>query len=247
MKWNSNLYNDKHDFVAEYGKGLLEFIPKNENQSILDLGCGTGTLTSQLVPFASRVVGIDSSSSMIDTAKKQYENIEFLVGDALNLPFEREFDVVFSNAVFHWIVDHNKLLQSVHKVLKSNGILICEFGGEGNIASIEDAFLQACYEHQIVYKPKFNFPSANTFANCLSANGFVSDLVYDYDRPTVLKDGARGLENWMRQFFASEFTVMSKDTQVAIIKQVEEKTKGKLWNGKEWVADYRRLRVIAHI
>lgn len=38
MEWNSTLYNDKHDFVAEYGKGLLEYIPNNKEQTILDLG-----------------------------------------------------------------------------------------------------------------------------------------------------------------------------------------------------------------
>lgn len=42
MKWNSILYDNKHDFVAEYGNGLLEFIPDNAEQIILDLGCGTG-------------------------------------------------------------------------------------------------------------------------------------------------------------------------------------------------------------
>ncbi len=83
MEWNSSLYDNKHDFVAEYGKGLLEFIPKNNEQTILDLGCGTGTLTALLVGLCSKVVGVDSSQNMIDKAKKQFENIEFLVCDAL--------------------------------------------------------------------------------------------------------------------------------------------------------------------
>ena len=42
-EWNATLYDNKHDFVAEYGKGLLEYIPQNKNQCILDLGCGIGT------------------------------------------------------------------------------------------------------------------------------------------------------------------------------------------------------------
>ena len=92
MEWNSSLYDKKHDFVAEYGKGLLEFIPKNNGQAILDLGCGTGTLTVQLADFCSKVVGVDSSQNMIDKAKKQFSNVEFLVCDALALPFDEEFD-----------------------------------------------------------------------------------------------------------------------------------------------------------
>ena len=163
-EWNATLYDNKYDFVAEYGKGLLEYIPQNKNQCILDLGCGTGTLIVQLNNLAKTVIGVDQSESMIKKAQEQYSNIEFRVCDALALPFESQFDVVFSNAVFHWIKDHEK-----------------------------------------------------------------------------------GLENWMRQFFASELEEMSKDIQSKIIKEVEDLTKDKLWKENEWIADYRRLRVIAHI
>ena len=51
----------------------------------------------------------------------------------------------------------------------------------------------------------------------------------------------------MRQFYASELAVMPEDIQVVVIKNVEELTRETLWNGNEWVADYRRLRAIAHI
>ena len=47
-EWNATLYDNKHDFVAEYGKGLLEYIPQNKNQCILDLGCGEGYYTQGL-------------------------------------------------------------------------------------------------------------------------------------------------------------------------------------------------------
>ena len=247
MEWNSTLYDKKHDFVAEYGKGLLEFVPKNDKQAILDLGCGTGVLTVQLTDFGNKIVGVDSSQSMIEKAKEQFNNIEFKVCDALALPFEDEFDVVFSNAVFHWVSDHDALLKSVYKVLKPQGLLVCEFGANGNIATIENAFANACNSLGYDYKPKFNFPTAEDFEKLLENNGFVIDRIYDYDRPTVLKDNEQGLANWMKQFFASELTVMPEHIQVMIIEKVEEFTRDILWNGAEWVADYRRLRAIAHI
>ena len=247
MEWNSDLYNAKHDFVAEYGNGLLEFIPHNPQQTILDLGCGTGALTAQLVPLASKVIGIDSSQSMIEKARAQYGNIEFLVCDALNLPFKNEWDVVFSNAVFHWIEDHDALLKEIRKVLKQHGMLVCEFGASGNIHAIESAFLNASEQAGYTYTPKFNFPTAQKFGSILKSNGFIIDKLYDYDRPTVLKDAGQGLANWLRQFFASELSAMSKGQQERVLKNVENSTRDKLWTGKEWVADYRRLRAIAHI
>lgn len=247
MNWNSSLYDSKHNFVAEYGKGLLEFIPKNAEQTILDLGCGTGTLTAQLSGLCNKVIGVDGSQNMIDKAKEQFGNIEFMVCDALALHFEKEFDVVFSNAVFHWINDHDLLLKNIHKVLKQQGILVCEFGASGNIATIENAFANTCKGIGYDYKPKFNFPTTENFGKLLEKNGFVIDRIYDYDRPTPLKDDENGLANWMKQFFASELAVMPEGIKVTVIKKVEELAREALWNGNEWVADYRRLRAIAHI
>jgi len=247
MEWNSALYDKKHDFVAEYGKGLLEFVPKNGRQAILDLGCGTGVLTAQLADLCNKILGVDSSQSMIDKAKEQFGNIEFMVCDALALPFENEFDVVFSNAVFHWISDHDALLKNIHKVLKPQGLLVCEFGANGNIATIENAFAKACNSLGYGYEPKFNFSTVENFGKLLESNGFEINRIYDYDRPTILKDGEQGLVNWMKQFFASELVVMSENIQAMVCKKVEELTRGTLWNGEEWVADYRRLRAIAYI
>ena len=245
-EWNAVLYDNKHDFVAEYGKGLLEFVPENKAQRILDLGCGTGTLTAQLACLAQTVIGVDSSASMIKKAREQYPALTFSVCDALLLPFEAQFDVVFSNAVFHWIKDHDALLQNVLKVLKPNGWLVCEFGAHGNIATIEKAFMEACKDFGYQYHPRFNFPTSEHFADLLQASGFMIDKIYDYDRPTPLKDGERGLENWMKQFFASDLELMSEKMQDEIIHKVQDATRETLWDGKEWVADYRRLRAVAH-
>ena len=247
MKWDSALYDSKHDFVAEYGKDLLEFVPQNDSQTILDLGCGTGTLTAQLASKCRRLIGLDSSQDMIEKARNKYGHIDFRVGDALDLPFEREIDLVFSNAVFHWIHDHDKLLQSIYKALKPGGILVCEFGAEGNIATIEKAFQIACNNLGYEYKSKFNFPSVKIFKEKLERNGFIIDRIYDYDRPTLLKDGEMGLANWMKQFFASELAGMPKQDSDAVLETVMKLTRERLWNGEGWMADYRRLRAIAHI
>ena len=247
MKWDFTLYDSKHDFVAEYGKELLEFIPQSSTQTILDLGCGTGVLTAQLASKCRKLIGVDSSPDMIDKARKQYREIDFRVADALDLPFNKEIDVVFSNAVFHWISDHDRLLKSVYKALKPGGMLICEFGAEGNIVTIEKAFAIACRNLGYEYRSKFNFPSVITFREKLERNGFIIDSIYDFARPTLLKDGELGLENWLKQFFASELAAMPQQDSARVLEQVTNLTRESLWNGKAWIADYRRLRAIAHI
>ena len=246
MQWNSTLYDQKHDFVAKYGEGLLTFLPENPAQAILDLGCGTGTLTAQLAARGSRVIGVDSARPMVERARAQYPELTFEVCDALALPFEGEFDVVFSNAVFHWIADHDTLLENVKKALKPGGQLICEFGGAGNIAVVEQAFNRACEELELAVRaPRFNFPTPEEFSARLAHHGLTPVNVYDYDRPTPLKDGEQGLANWMRQFFAGQLEALPEQTGQALLARAEELARPELWDGDHWIADYRRLRAVA--
>lgn len=246
MEWDAALYEKNHGFVAEYGNGLLKFVEPDPQQTILDVGCGTGTLTHELATRAGRVVGVDASPAMVDAARRAFPQIEFLVADALELPFENQFDVVFSNAVFHWIADHDRLLKTLRRVLKPGGRLVCEFGARDNVAAIELAFARACAEAGRAYVSRFTFPAADAFAELLAANHFTCGLVRAYDRPTILRDGAGGLRNWLRQFFADELQPLPESTQLALLDRTEDLARPRLWNGQAWVADYRRLRVVAH-
>lgn len=245
MEWNARLYEDKHGFVAEYGKGLLKFVPHDPQQAILDLGCGTGTLTNELAARAGTVLGVDASPDMVAEAQRQFPKLEFLVADALELAFEQQFDIIFSNAVFHWLPDHDLLLKNIRRALKPGGRLVCEFGAKGNVAGIERAFARACEEQGLRYESRFTFPGADAFGRLLEANHFTCDLVVAYDRPTVLQDGVGGLCNWMRQFFAADLQPLPQSTREALLSRVEELSRPSLWNGRVWVADYRRLRVVA--
>lgn len=244
MNWDSKLYNDSQNFVAEYGKGLLEFVPAKTNK-ILDLGCGTGTLTKQLAERCNYVLGIDSSDTMIQEAKRSYPYLDFETVNVLEILYECEWDIIFSNAVFHWINNHNLLLQKIYKALKQNGRLICEFGAYGNISTIENSFGYALQEIGVKYESKFNFPTVNNFEHLLKENGFLIEQIYCYDRPTPLKDGTQGLYNWAIQFFQSELGQLTAEQQHKVLSSMSSRIKSQLWNGTCWVADYKRLRAIA--
>lgn len=245
MKWDSRLYDNKHNFVAEYGKGLLEYVPADKSQSILDLGCGTGLLTAELARLSGCVLGIDGSSDMIEKARKQYLQLTFEVMDALELPFDHKWDIIFSNAVFHWIADQDLLLQKIHNSLKPSGKLICEFGAFGNIQTIEQGFCAVLEELGHTYHSKFTFPIDEFFGSLLIKNGFIIEEIYAYDRPTPLNDGDKGLYNWAKQFFESDLKELTDTDQDFILRKLLENVRENLWNGTSWVADYKRLRVIA--
>lgn len=249
MAWDSALYDSRHGFIAEYGKGLLDFVPRDPQHVILDLGCGTGSLTAELaarVGSAGRILGVDASAAMVERARRQFPHLEFMVCDALELPFAGRFHIVFSNAVFHWIPDHARLLRVIHRALKPHGRLICEFGAAGNIATIEDAFARACAEAGLAHSSRFTFPEAAAFAHLVAGEGFTPDEVTAYARPTPLQGGEAGLRTWLRQFFAADLAPLPENRRDALLRRVEALARDALWNGTAWVADYRRLRVRAH-
>lgn len=76
----------------------------NKGESVLDIGCGNGSLAFDLAQKAGRVVAIDINGSNIITAKKRYpaDNIEYIYGDATEHVFAGGFDsIVLSNVLEH--------------------------------------------------------------------------------------------------------------------------------------------------
>ncbi|OBR96805.1 trans-aconitate 2-methyltransferase [Clostridium ragsdalei P11] len=245
MEWNSTLYDNKHSFVAEYGKSMINFVNVGKEQKILDLGCGTGVLTNELAKNGATVIGTDLSKNMIDKAKSNYPNLIFQVEDATNLPFKNDFDTVFSNAVFHWISNQEKLLHSVYTCLKDNGTLICEFGAKNNISQIQTAFEKVIEQKGYSYCSPFFFPSKEEYKLLLDQGGFEVKHIIEYDRPTPLADGEKGLRNWICQFFASDLLEFSDEQKNQILLETEKLCKNSIWKNNQWVADYRRIQIIA--
>src|ERR1700758_3201068 len=99
MKWDAELYDNKHAFVFQYGEGVLDLLDVKPGERILDLGCGTGHLTKKIKDHGTDVTGMDASADMIAKAKESYPDVSFLVADATDFHFDDPFDAVFSNAV----------------------------------------------------------------------------------------------------------------------------------------------------
>jgi trans-aconitate 2-methyltransferase len=132
----------------EWGAKLIAELQLRGTERILDLGCGDGALTAQLAEIvpAGSVVGIDSSQGMIDVARqKQTDNLRFVLMDIAQINYDKQFDVVFSNATLHWVRDHQRLYRDVRRALRPGGMLRFNFAGEGNcshfFAVIREAML----------------------------------------------------------------------------------------------------------
>ncbi len=252
MDWDAHLYDQNHDFVAAYGEPLLGLLPDGLG-FVVDVGCGTGTLTAALTARAARVVGIDASPDMIVQARLRLPQVEFLVMDACDMPWDGRVDALFSNAALHWIEDQERLTAAMARALRPGGLLVCEFGARGNIGRIRAAFgaaFQAVLAEEgigpaFLNCERFYFPSAQEYVALLTGHGFSARLAEEYDRPTPLKDGEEGLARWLAQFFAQDLDCVPLAAQERVFAAVADALRASMWNDGGWIADYRRLRVVA--
>ena len=244
--WNSSLYDQKHTFVFEYGKSLLSLLDPQPGESILDLGCGTGHLTKAIAESGAHVVGLDSSPSMIEVARAAYPELEFILADATNFSLSATFDAVFSNATLHWVIEAEKAIRCIATSLKTGGRLVAEFGGKGNVATIITAIQQSIWELvHIEVNPGWFYPSIGEYTPMLEKHGLAVQSAILFDRPTKLEDGENGLRNWIHMFCVSMFRDVPDAMKEQVLHSTEEKVRDRLFMVDHWIADYRRLRIMA--
>jgi len=143
--WIAEKYGKYADFVPKLGLPLVSLLEDIKGKKVLDVGCGDDTLTLELIKGGADVVGIDLSPEMVEASK--LKGINANVGTVLDLPFNNEFDAVFSNAVLHGVHDAEKALENIANSLKNGGIFVAEFGGKGNIQSAIQAIKQVFEEN----------------------------------------------------------------------------------------------------
>ena len=247
--WDANLYTTKYAFVFGYGSSLIELLDPQPEERILDLGCGTGELTALIAEKAKAVTGIDKSPQMIEKARDTYPEVQFEVADATDFRFSEKYNAIFSNAALHWVLDYKEAINCMYNALLPGGRLVLEMGGKGNVAAIVSALKQALakqgYEQQANYKQWF-FPSIATYTTALEEAGFDVRFSQLYDRPTELADEATGIKDWLAMFGGNFFKGVTKNDIEAIKEEVQQVLKPKLFKDGKWVADYKRLRVIAY-
>ena len=142
-RWDAADYYDSSSQQKKWGRELLPKLRLLGDELVLDIGCGDGKLSAeiaQLVP-SGQVVGVDSSPEMIGFARENFPpetcpNLSWEVMDAQELRYDGEFDVVFSNAVLHWVPDQGLVLRGVKRGLRPGGRLLFQMGGRGMASNV---------------------------------------------------------------------------------------------------------------
>ena len=244
IKWNAKGYTKDFQFVHQYGENVLNLLEIEKGMKILDLGCGNGALTKKMVDMGADVIGMDASKDMLEVAKSNYPELKFIQDDAVGFVLNESVDAVFSNAVFHWINNHDGLAESIYNALKINGYLVCEFGGYGCVETIHSALERAFEERGLKYKRPFYYPTIGEYAPILERHGLKVVYATLFDRKTVL-NGEDGMKDWIEMFIIQFFQGVDKALKDEIIREVVEKLKPILYENGIWYADYVRIRLKA--
>ncbi len=145
-EFDGNQYEKASTHQTSWGERMVELLPLNGTERVLDIGCGDGRVTQKIalrVPNGA-VLGIDASNGMITSAKKyESENLRFKVLEVNELSFHEQFDVVFSHAALHWVRDHGILLQKTYEALQLGGYAKLNFAGNGTCPTLIEVIREA--------------------------------------------------------------------------------------------------------
>lgn len=115
--------------TRSWRKAVVKAVAPQPGERILDLAAGTGTSTQPFYEAGAKPVACDFSAGMVAVGKKRLPHLEFVVGDALDLPFEdNTFDAVTISFGLRNVNDTMKALGEMLRVTKPGGrLVVCEF------------------------------------------------------------------------------------------------------------------------
>jgi SAM-dependent methyltransferase len=110
---------------APFARRLIAHARPRPHDRVLDVACGTGIVARVAADRGATATGLDLNASMIDVARVTEPSIEWIVGDACELPLpDNTFDLVICQAGLQFIPDRARAVDEMRRVLKPQGRIV---------------------------------------------------------------------------------------------------------------------------
>jgi trans-aconitate 2-methyltransferase len=232
--WDARRYHRVAQPHAGWGAAIIDRLALRGDETVLDAGCGSGRVTSQLLERLprGRVIAADLSSSMLAQAQQTLaeaaDRVTFVQVDLCALATvldARAVDLVFSTAVFHWIADHATLFAALRRVLRDGGRMVAQFGGGDNLAGfmratdavVARAPFDAALAGQQLWR--FYYSPEQTEARALAA-GFSSAAAWLEPSPQSFADAAALADYCRGVVLTAHVAVLPDDLREPFVAQV---------------------------
>jgi len=239
--WDARTYDRVAAPMTTWGTAVLERLPLDGDERVLDAGCGSGRVTELLAERLPRgtVIALDASAAMVDAARERLarfgDRVDYVVADLGSpLPIDGPVDAILSTATFHWVPDHDALFRNLAVTTRPGGMLVGQCGGVGNIASVQrvlrrigDGWLGDVH---------FETPLATVHR--LDAAGYVDIECWLTDEPWRFEPG-EPFETYLRTVILGDHLArMPVEEQAAFVHEVASGL-------PDAVIDYVRLNIVA--
>lgn len=148
-------YKDDYDYLNSFEKDeLLKLIGDIKGKQVLDAGCGTGRMISELREKGAIIKAVDISEEALRMVNNKFPDVETILADVNKLPFKDEsFDFVLAAFLIVHIKNINPVFDEIHRVLKNNGRFILS-----NINQRKSPKLKLTDGEKIVIKSFYHMP-----------------------------------------------------------------------------------------
>jgi trans-aconitate 2-methyltransferase len=204
-----------------------------------------------------KIYAIDNDSNMVKKAKENLlgiENVKLLKADLLDIGpsiIPLKFDVIFSNAVLHWISDHRQVFRNFYDLLSENGVLLIQCGGYRNLQRAIEIFdkakaLPEFSNYFTQWKNEWNFAKPMDTKNILKGLGYRKAKVYLTDAPVEF-DRKVDYSVYLKTVVLGPYLkhLPSEEIRVKFVEEIIAIVEKHRSNPKQWTLDYVRLNIFA--
>ena len=249
--WNAEVYERIGTPMRGWAQQVIADLDLRGDETVLDAGCGSGSVTFDLLERLpnGRIFAVDSSPDMIEQLTKSLDergvrNVLPIHASLTDFELPERVDVVFSNAVFHWIPDDDGLFGSLARAAKPGGQLRAQCGGAGNIARLREATheveQQAPYNKHYKESSEFRrYRTPEQAREAMERNGWTEARASLFESPVVFEDEESAVLYLRTIILQPQLEALPVELHDAFLHDVVTETVKR--HGEPFVADYVRL------